>query len=250
MKARSTWIFTSTIGRYGAIKAMELSNLTAIPVAGFQAKRASGLQQDYLLVPDSDSHPPLRRLVVVVPPGEFDEQKLGLRVGKLAFPGRLSILFLALATNPEVDCSLRRRLVTLTSLVKDSQIRISAKLTYHENWVQAVEEIRQEGDLLVCLERNQAATLFSPRTELAPYLVSALGIPAYVLTGIHITRGSTQWDKWRDLLVWVASIAVIVLFGLLQAFVERNLQGFVSTIILILSIIPEVLLLLKLNLSE
>jgi hypothetical protein len=134
--------------------------------------------------------------------------------------------------------------------VKDSQIRISARLSYHENWIQALEEIRQEGDLLVCMERNGAASFFSPRTELASYLVSALGVPAYVLTGIPITRGPVLWDKWRDLLVWVASIAVIVLFGILQAFVERNLQGFVSTLILILSIIPEVLLLWKLNISE
>jgi hypothetical protein len=247
MKTHSIRIPISINGRDGEAGSINLTKIASLVVSGTQQANTSKKPQDYLLVPDMKSYAPIRRMVVIVPAGELDERRLGLEIGKIALPGRMDIVFLALAFDPETDKALRRRLVSLTSFVEDRQIRASTRLAFRESWVQAVKEIWQEGDLLVCIQGHRTASSLLARTELGQHLVSALGVPVYVLTAVQLSNEPIKWNHWREMLVWLSAIAVMVLFGFLQAFIVRNLQDSVSTSVLILSVVLEVLVLWKLN---
>ena len=247
MKARSISIASLAAGSNEGTERAAVSD--AADLLPFARRMASGLGTpgDYLLVPENRSYPVTRRLVVLVPASSFDVARLGVTIGKIALPGKLSILFLALASDPELDSSIQRRLSTLAWLAKDRQVETSARLVYRENWIQALKEILREGDLVVCLGDRRTPAPFFPGKALAPRLVAVLRIPVYVLTGIYVDQGIGKRGRWRNLLIWVSAIAVLILFGVFQVFIERNLGGFMSTLAISLSVILEVFIIFKLN---
>jgi hypothetical protein len=249
MKTHSIRIPIPINGRDGKTERVDLSDVASLLISGTLEEQRLENRQDYLLVPDVKTYAPIQRLVVIVPAGELDERRLGLETGKIAIPGRTSILFLALASDPEGDSTLRRRLVALTSFVGDWRIRTSTRLAFCENWTQAVREVWREGDLLVCIESHRTPALFFRRREIGPYLVSALGVPVCVLTDIPVGKEARAWGRWREVMIWVSAIGVMILFGFLQAFIEKATQDPMSTSLLILSVVVEVLVLWKLNLS-
>jgi len=247
MKAHSIKIPISTNDQDGAPNPIDLSSATSLLVPGDEQVGESRLQVDYLLVPDTKSYHPIQRLIVIVPSGELDERWLGLQISKIALPRRLRIIFIATAINSERDRALRRRIATLTSLVKDRHTKPSTRLVFHENWIKAVKKVWQEGDLLVCIEGHRTPTFPFRRKKLAPHLVATLGVPVYVLTGIYIGDEPMQWNRGRELLIWVLAIAMIVLFGFLQFFIDRTFGKSVATLLFFLSVVVEILLLWKLN---
>jgi hypothetical protein len=213
-------------------------------------ERGGSITGDYLLLPENITFPRTRRLVVLVPAADFDVARLGVKIGKIALPSKVSILFLALASDPKMDSAIRRRLSTLAWLVKDQHLPTSVRVAYRENWIRAVEEVWKEGDLVLCLDGHRIPALFSAGSGLAPRLVSTLKVPVYVLAGLKLEPESRPRGGWRIVVTWSAAILVIILFGLIQVFIERISGGGLSTLLLSLSVVLEIIVIWKLNLIE
>ena len=206
----------------------------------------AALASDTLLVPGQLTQASTRRLVVLVPTGETDAYALARRVWQLAaFPG-LDVLYLALTPDADQVSSQCRRLVSLAALTTYPRVRADTNVQTGKNWSKVLRWTLQPGDLLVCLAEDRTPGLFR-RQALAKRLAMELSVPIYQLGGLQVKPATPSLSWIKDVLAWVASIALTASFFWMQVGIDRSSGGLQSTILLFLSILVELYALWKIN---
>src|SRR5215204_2517248 len=131
----------------------------------------------------SQSDPePAHRLIVLVPSLEMDLNAVTRRVWELANATGARIKFLGLCSDRLQEPSLRRRLATLSALVKDDKVFAEAEVIFGRNWVEAVKSRWQAGDMVVCCAEQRTGLWQKPLSQI---LHSDLNVPLYVLSGLY-----------------------------------------------------------------
>lgn len=218
---------------------------TIIP--GYDQLSADEIRSDMLLFPESPVLTSSRRLVVLIPRGDFAEDILVRRIWRLASASGLGVLYLTLCPDEEYIPHYRRRLTNLAMMTSDNKLRACANVISENNWGDVVKRIQQPGDLLVCMTNHQVAQNLIKRRKLGEKLIQISKAPVYMLGGIKI--GPTpEWEfAFKEVLAWVASLILIITFFGLQASIDHSTSGLLSNILIGLSIVAEFVLLLKIN---
>jgi hypothetical protein len=204
------------------------------------------LSGDFLILPGKPVMSPTRRLVVLVPDNELDENDLARKVWRLAAPAALNVLFLSLSKDPVAEPYLRRRLATLAALTSDKQVRASARLVSERKWAKAVEIIWNPGDLLVCYARPINPSRGFQRGRPGLQLARELNAPVYCLTELKL--GPALGRNWvKECLLWSVALVLLVAFGWLQFQVDRATDGWSSTLTLFLIVFVEIGIIYLLN---
>lgn len=202
---------------------------------------------DLLILPKNENIVAVRRLVVLLPENDLDECTLAQRIWSLAAPGSLDILFLVLASNQNVQAHLRRRLATLAAIIGHRQIKVSTKMAVETNWVKAVEQVWQLGDILLCFDRHMRYHSRLRRQRLGIYLAMVMNVPVYLLAGMHVGLPLRALDTLREGLALVMALFVIIAFAWLQISVDQVMDGGLLALVLCLTVFIEMLCLLGLN---
>ena len=172
-------------------------------------------------------------LIVLVPDDE-DYTAATRRIWELANAHYASVQFLGLCKDVEDEPSLRRRLVTMSALVKDGNVSAEAKVEIGTNWVDFVKRNYQTGDMIVCFEEQRAGLLHRPLSQI---LESNLNFPVYILSGLYPQKSKSNWLS--QVIVWSGFIGIIICFGILQVKIVQLPKDWFQNILLILSVIPE-----------
>lgn len=212
---------------------------------------SSQLQQtaneaDTLFVPDWFPLHPARRLVVLVPSDEIDEQALAYRVWQLADCSGLSVLFVTLVSDEALISYHRRRLVGLAAMTKFTHIHTDTSIQTHKKWPSSLTNVLQTGDLLVCLAENRSPGLFH-RKALGERLSTNLGLPVYVLGNMQVKPAHTSRHWLKDVFAWTTALALMGGFFYLQFEIDRYFPQWPATILIFLSVLVEIYCLGKIN---
>jgi hypothetical protein len=166
----------------------------------------------------SQSDPePARRLIVLVPSLEVDLNAVTRRVWELASATGARIKFLSLCSDRLEEPSLRRRLATLSALVKDDKVFAEAEVIFGRNWVEAVKSRWQAGDMVVCCAEQRAGLWQKPLSQI---LHSDLNVPLYILSGLYPQNdSSSSWPMQAA--AWLGFIAIIMGFFTLQVKIDQ-----------------------------
>lgn len=216
-----------------------------IPGYSAAAAEAAEFQADTFIAP---SHAPLRstrRIVVLVPDGSLDEIALARRVWQLASSASLNVLFLGLSPDLERAAPVRRRLALLASAVQQDDVNARMSVVVGSNWRQAVGDLLQAGDLLVCLAGHNVPYYGIGRRKLGDSLAATFQAPVYLLGGIPIGNSPAFRQRVQTLGAWSLSIVILVAFAGLQIWLSQNINPRLSPILISLSIIVEGITLFK-----
>ncbi len=203
------------------------------------------LFEDGLCVPNA-SFLPTRRLVVLVPDDDLDEACLARRVWQLAACSCLRVLYLALPPDQPGAVSPQRRMAELAALTSDRSVQAQGVASEASNWRQALENILQPGDLLVCLAGQPAVGRVKRHLLLGVQIAETFARPVYLLGNVPLALKQPS-SHTREILGWVISIALIAGFFVLQINIDRTALRSVSTLFLCLSVVAEIYLLGKVN---
>ena len=213
---------------------------------GYGREVLNRFQEDHLVLPAGLPLEPIRRLLVLIPENDFDENKLSQSIWNLAAPGALAVSIVALSSLPSAENFLRRRLATIATNTRDSSVRVSTKILPGNNWIQAVKDILQPGDLVICLENHVIINWGVIRRPVGIEISSSLNIPVYMITGFRL--GPTVYRSWvKEAATWLVAFGIIGLFTWLQILIDQAIQGWQSDLILIITVIFEALLIWKLH---
>lgn len=198
------------------------------------------------MIPDGKAMPAAGRLVVIIPPADFDSLELALKVSRLGRLGKKRILFLGLAEDPEKDSLLRRQMATLSSYVRGPMVESDYKLLFADHWVEALGKVLLDGDLLVCLEEHWTTGRFFRNIPLSNQLLASLDIPVCVIQGIQLSpQGDWLGQGFRNFLIWISLLLTLVTFLFVQVRIQQALPDALGTAVEVVSVGIEVWVLLR-----
>jgi len=175
-----------------------------------------------------------RRLIVLVST-DSDYTGTTRRISELANACGAHVLFLGLCKGAADELSLRRELVTLAALLRDARVSAEAKVETGMNWVEAVKDNLQAGDMIVCFAEQRVGLLHRPLSQI---LESNLGAPVYILAGLY-PQSHSRPNWLAEGMAWIGSIGIIAGAFLLQVRIVSMPRDWAQTTLLILSMIAE-----------
>ena len=201
-------------------------------------------------VPSSVSSPATSspRLVVVMREAE-EEALLAGRIHELAQARRLPVMLVGIARDPAVEAELRRSLVTIAAFLTEADahaglaLRRSAPARAPEiqiecgrDWMNKIRTLLRSGDMLACYSEQTTGMLERPLSDV---LSGGLNMPIYMFAGLR-----TERPRRRNVLAqaasWTGSLASIGGFLFLQARIVTMVQGWVQSVLLLVTLLAEV----------
>ena len=194
--------------------------------------------------PGKGNHPSAQRLIVLVPPDKFDEQALAMHIRAMS-KARQSILWLALATDPEGDYKMRHCLKYLAAEVSGPQVKSEYKLAYYDNWFDAIQNVWINGDRIVCLDGHMTRGLLFIQKPLAQQLAANNTFSVDVIRGLDLQKAGFSPGFWRGVFEWALSIGIIVLFFFIQVYISQNTPKILGEVFIFISVIVELWLIAR-----
>jgi len=197
------------------------------------------------------TEPSVDRLLVLVPDYSGDPAELAAQIRSMSAPRRLPVLLIGqIAEQPET-WSVRRDLSTLAALIADPEIRVDSVATTTASWIEILRRVVLPGDLVVChheqtLDRNWPWQ----RQSLAEAIRKELNVPVCALQGfvpgLRLVRA-----RWLSgILGSLLPFAFIVFVSAIQIAIQTLTTGWLSTVLLSLSAVVEILALAYLTLRS
>jgi hypothetical protein len=160
---------------------------------------------------------PAHRLIVLVPSLEVDLTAVTQRVWELANATGAHIKFISLCNDTLQEPSLRRRLATMSAMVKAGNVSAESEVVAGKNWVEAVKIRKQTGDMVVCCAEQRAGLMQRPLSQI---LQSDLDMPLYILSGLY--PQNDLHSSWLiQTFAWIGFIAIILGFFMLQIKIDQ-----------------------------
>lgn len=182
--------------------------------------------------PDLNPGCPGRLLIPVST--DIDYSTATQRIWEIAHSTRMGVQLLGLCKDATEQPTLHRRLVTMASLLQDGKISVESRLDVGTDWMNMIKPYYEAGDVIVCFAGQRTGTL---RRPLSQVLESSLKATVYILSAPLPEQPAS--NILLQVIAWLGSMGVIIGFGILQANIMRLPEGWLQTVLLILSVIPE-----------
>jgi hypothetical protein len=186
--------------------------------------------------PDS-SH----RIVVLIPP-DSDCSSMTRKICKLANENNSDVQLLGLCRHPEQEMSLRRELVTVSALIRGAKVFSELKVETGNNWVNTVQHNYQPGDIIVCITDPSIGIRKKPLSEL---LKNTLKAQVHVLSKDKAPQYSS--NALSQIIAWSGFLGITIGFFIIQVKIVELPHDWFQTVLSILSLIPELGLILFWN---
>lgn len=175
-----------------------------------------------------------RRLIVLIPE-DVDYTRVTRRIWELANTTGSSVQLLGLCRNTAEEMSLRRELVTISALIQDAKIAVETRIEIGYNWLKAVRNNYQEGDMIVCIAEQSIGIRRQPLSQL---LESTMHTPVYILSKIQTQKSQSKLLP-KMIAAWSGFAGIMIGFFILQVkIIQMSKDGF-QTLMLLLLLIPE-----------
>lgn len=235
--------FTNGFGQAdGPDPSQEISSLLPVLKSGEMLAA-----EDFILLPDRTVIVQTRRLVILVPDNELDEQGLSTQVWQMASRGALEVLFLSLPPEPETEAYLRCRLSGIAAMTRDDQVPVSLSVSPEKSWLEAVERVWQPGDLLVCFRNQTVNSRFIGRTSLGARLCEALGTPVYCMNSLQVGPSQRLLKLKSEWIAWTAFLLSLGAFAWIQLQISAAFAGGLWTLFMAISVLVEAGILWQIN---
>jgi len=174
-----------------------------------------------------------RQLIVLVPDSDVDMSSAARRVLELAnsLGGRVQIL--GLYQDEGREPSLRRRMVSLSSMVGGGGVPVESKIESGSDWLELVQSNWNEGDAILCIGEQQTGLIKRP---LRQALERKLPATIYIFTE---GRAKPRPSWLASVIGWAGSLAIVALFFWAQFKLSAVQQDWRFAALLYLSIFAE-----------
>jgi hypothetical protein len=180
-------------------------------------------------------HPERAHRLIVLIPENVDCSRLTRRIWELANTTGSTVQLLGLCRNTAEEMSIRRELVTISALIQDAKIAVETRIEIGYNWLKAVKNNYQEGDMIVCIAEQSIGIRRQPLSQL---LESTMHVPVYILSKIRTPKHQPKFLP-KIITAWCGFAGIMIGFFFLQVkVIQMSKDGF-QTLMLLLLLIPE-----------
>jgi hypothetical protein len=185
--------------------------------------------------------PDCQRLLVLVPNAEIvPDSQLSQRIWQLASPGRVPVLYIAIAGDYESEMTARRRLSLLAAITRDKWVRVETQIVHASQWAAALKGIEQPGDLLLAHAEQRVSKGWFGSEPLSEQLRRGLAAPIYTLSGYCQDRVGGLIQPLHIALSAILLGLILIGFFALDAQVIDQLQGAPQQVMLLILLLVEI----------
>jgi hypothetical protein len=149
-------------------------------------------------------------------------------------------LFLSVVQSLNEEPCARLQLSDLIALTRGFPVKVESELILGKNWVDAVCEVWQPGDLVICYAGQTISMPGGTRYPLSVALSNRLDAPVFALTGLYREPLHRSRTRATEAAWWGIALALVAAFGVLQIRISQHVMGWANQILLILSVLAEV----------
>jgi hypothetical protein len=172
-------------------------------------KKQQALTPSYSALSETRS---THRLVVPISSPDVDIPIIARRIWDLARALQADVKFIGLCTDPSQEPGIRRAIVTMTAMVKSTNVSADMEIILGKDWGKAVKSSCHRGDMVVCLDGQQTVALRKPMSQL---LQAELNVPLFIFSSGK-DQTSSRSNKKYQIVAWIGFVAIIIGFLLLQ----------------------------------
>jgi hypothetical protein len=204
--------------------------------AGFQS--AAKLIQ---VLSPGQALPEAKRLIVLVPNVEMaQDARLPQRIWQLASPGKVPVVYLAIAGDYDSEMSARRRLTLLAAITRDKHVPVEIHIAHTSRWVEALRAFTQAGDVLLSHDGQTVRKGLFRSEPLCDQLSRCLTTPIYRLNGYMQDDPEKASPLVRLFLSGIILGMILIGFFALDAQVINQLRGIYQQAMLLILLFIEV----------
>jgi hypothetical protein len=185
--------------------------------------------------------PEAKRLIVLVPNIELaQDARLPQRIWQLASPGKVPVVYLAIAGDYDSEMSARRRLTLLAAITRDKHVPVEIHIAHTSHWVEALRTFTQAGDIILSHDGQTVRKGWFGSEPLCYQLDRCLTAPIYQLSGT-MQDESRESSRILRVIMSVLILGVILVgFFALDAQVINQLRGTYQQAMLLILLFIEV----------
>jgi hypothetical protein len=184
-----------------------------------------------------------RRLIVLFPASETDSPSLSQRIWEIARSLHLNVLLLSLSEDFDAEPQLRRKLITMASIIKDPNVSADIMIEHGNDWVGQVSKVWQEGDILACYADQKVGLMRKPLDQV---LRSNLNAPIYFLSDDQSVQNPASTFISR-VMPWAGSLSILGGFLLAEVKIAQLPQDWTHTVLIYACIFVETILIFLWN---
>ncbi len=192
-----------------------------------------------VLLPANQRVISLRRILVLVPNGPVDKDRLVSRVQDLVGSADVEVLYIGLRVSPVEDGRMFRQLAELLTASVKAGLRVRTRLRAKGKWLPVLRGIVKSGDLVVCHAERSARWAKDPSGTFAWCVASSLKVPVYVLSSLDAPALPYRMSRILRLVFRIAPILIVAGFFWIQVQIDKLVTGLAHTLVLSLSVLVE-----------
>lgn len=182
----------------------------------------------------------VKRLVVLVPEQVIGEGRLAKRIWLLASARRLDVLLVTKVSDRTNEMAARRQLASLASSLYDTWFKVDMKVIHQDNWVDALHEVIQLGDMIVCHSEQIAPYGKFRDRPLKLVLAEEFSNPVSLLSGFSEQEKPPSMIRWpKQVIAWGGFVLILVVFSLLEFRIDHLVTGTLGQLLLIVILAVE-----------
>ena len=193
---------------------------------------AKDLQLDIPIQPQDAER--FRQLIILIPV-HADCASVTRRICKLAGETNACVQLLGLYRDEEEELALRRELAMTSALIRDAKVYVEVIVERGTDWVEAVRNLYQTGDMIMCLTDQYTGLRRKPLSQV---LESNFKTSIYILSETAMQKQKP--GLLSQIIAWSGLVVIIGGFFLLQIDITRMPRDGFQTLLLILLLVPEI----------
>lgn len=185
--------------------------------------------------------PEAKRLVVLAPILELaQDARLPQRIWHLAAPGKVPVVYLAIAEDYDSEMSARRRLTLLAAITRDTRVPVEIHIAHNSSWVEALRPFTRPGDIILSHDGQTARKGLLGTEPLCDQLGRYLTAPIYLLDGYVQAESKKTSPFLRVFLSGLVLGLILIGFFTLDAQVIDQLRGTFQQVMLLILLFIEI----------
>lgn len=192
-----------------------------------------------LVIEDGMELPNYARFVLLVPDRDVDEAQLGRKIIGIASKSTPSkILLFAYVSKNSREPATSRRLATIAAFLQNDFQNIETRVIRSGNWLDALIDTREQGDLIACPKGLTQQMLFQP-VALEEALIQTFYSPVYVFGDLYPREAKPAWKYLQPVIYWLGMVAIFAGFFAVEAEILRMAIGS-SNLFMVIAFILEI----------
>jgi hypothetical protein len=179
----------------------------------------------------------IRRLIVPASGSDLDDAEFGRRLWGIVQPTDVAVLLLGRVDGTNDELRMRRRLTLLAAFLRRPHGSVETHVAFDRTWIGAVRRVQAPGDAVLCPSEGQAGRRSGP--SFAQRVMDRLRLPVCMVDGLDWPVRDRPRLRWSEIAAWLAPLALLTAFGLVQSQVVIRTGGWIQTTVLTITVVTE-----------